>query len=365
MVRCFARRMPFSAARKFCIMSIYSLDPLHDCRWDALVASHSNSSVFHQKGWLEALTQTYRYRPVALTSTAPGKALSDGVVFCEVKSWLTGTRLVSLPFADHAEPLLDQSGSLSELSDWMRTNCRRHGWKYIELRPLLWEGTSDCSLEATQSFWIHTLDLTVPLEKLFCNLHKACVQRRIRRAERAQLIYERGCSEGLVDDFYRLLAMTRKRHQLPPQPRAWFDNLVERMNPNAEIRLARKDGHAIAASFALRHRRTVVYKYGCSDEQFHHLGAMPMLIWKMIEESKMGGMEQIDFGRTDLDNDGLIEFKDRFGTTRRRLTYFRYQPCAGSKNVLAAYLPFARRLFSALPTSVSSAVGQLLYRHIG
>jgi len=67
-----------------------------------------------------------------------------------------------------------------------------------------------------------------------------------------------------------------------------------------------------------------VYKYGCSDEKFHHLAGMPFLFWKLIEESKALGAEQIDFGRTDMDNDGLVEFKDRFGTTRQRLTYYRY-----------------------------------------
>ena len=71
------------------------------------------------------------------------------------------------------------------------------------------------------------------------------------------------------------------------------------MSPNAEIRLARKGGVPIAAILSLKHRRTVVYKYGCSDEKFHHLAGMPFLFWKLIEESKDAGAEQIDFGRTD------------------------------------------------------------------
>ena len=44
------------------------------------------------------------------------------------------------------------------------------------------------------------------------------------------------------------------------------------MKPHFDIRVARKDGKAIAAIVTLRHRRDVVYKYGCSDEQYHYLG---------------------------------------------------------------------------------------------
>ena len=346
-------------------MQLYTLDPMLDSRWDDLVASHPRASVFHRQGWLNALARTYGYRPMVLTSAPPGKPLSNGIVFCEVKSWITGNRLVSLPFADHAEPLLDEIGDSSELTEWMRTECRRHNWKYIELRPLSWKMQPDCPLAASQSFWFHTLSLAPSIEQLFRGLHKNCLQRRIRRAEREQLSYEKGCSESLLNDFYRLLTITRRRHQLLPQPRAWFRNLIACMSPNVEIRLARKDAIPIAAILTLRHRRTVVYKYGCSDEKFHHLAGMPFLFWKLIEESKTAGAEQLDLGRTDLDNNGLIEFKDRFGTTRRQLTYFRYPESTKDKGVVATYLPAARRLFSVLPDALSSRAGRLLYRHIG
>jgi lipid II:glycine glycyltransferase (peptidoglycan interpeptide bridge formation enzyme) len=92
---------------------------------------------------------------------------------------------------------------------------------------------------------------------------------------------------------------------------------------------------------------------------------MPFLFWNLIEESKASGAEQIDFGRTDLDNDGLITFKDRFGAARKRLTYFRYPESAKEKSVMASYLPAARHLFSALPNAILPWAGRLVYRHIG
>jgi CelD/BcsL family acetyltransferase involved in cellulose biosynthesis len=346
-------------------MPLYTIDPLLDSRWDDLVESHPRASVFHHKGWLQALASTYGYQPIGLTSAPAGKRLTDGIVFCQVKSWITGTRLVSLPFADHCEPLLNEIGDSFELAEWMRAECSRHHWKYVELRPLSWSTHSGCPLVASQSYWFHTLDLTPSLEQIFRHLHKDSTQRRIRRAERERLSYETGCSERLLNDFYRLLLITRRRHQLLPQPRAWFRNLVRCMGQNVQIRLARKDGVPIAAILALRHRTTVVYKYGCSDERFHHLAAMPFLFWKLIEESKAAGAEQLDFGRTDLDNDGLTTFKDRFGATRRRITYLRYPESAKEKGVMAADLTAVRRLFCVLPDILLPWAGRLVYRHIG
>jgi hypothetical protein len=346
-------------------MQLHTLDPMLDSRWDDLVASHPRASVFHQSAWLKALAMTYGYRPLVLTSTPEGRPLSDGIVFAEVKSWITGSRLVSLPFADHCEPLLNRAGDSFDLSAWIEAECPTHKWKYVELRPLSSELRPDAPLEPSHSFWFHTLSLTPSIGHIFDSFHKNCIQRRIRRAERAQLYYEKGCSEDTLGDFYRLLMITRRRHQLLPQPLAWFRNLIACFSPNLDIRVARKDGTPIAAILTLRHGVNVVYKYGCSDESFHHLAAMPFLFWKLIEESKAEGADQIDFGRTDLDNEGLIAFKDRFGATGRRLTYLRYSESEAEKSTVVSHLPAAGRLFSVLPDVVSSRMGGLLYRHIG
>jgi len=336
-----------------------------DSRWDDLVASHPRASVFHHKGWLKALSMTYGYRPLVLTSAPRGKPLSDGIAFCEVKSWLTGNRLISLPFSDHSEPLLNESSESFNLNEWIREEYKQQNWQYIELRPLSSEIDLNCSLVPSRSFWFHILDLTAPLEKIFLNMHNNCIRRRIRRAERERLSYDRGCSEKLLNDFYRLLMITRRRHHLLPQPQAWFKYLIDFMSPNAEIRLVRKDCIPVAAILTLCHNHTVVYKYGCSDERFHHCGGMPFLFWKLIEESKVAGAEQIDFGRTELNNHGLIEFKDRFGTIRRRITYLRYPESARKIDIVASYPQAARSLFSVLPDALSSRAGELLYRHIG
>jgi hypothetical protein len=92
---------------------------------------------------------------------------------------------------------------------------------------------------------------------------------------------------------------------------------------------------------------------------------MPFLFWKLIEESKAEGAEEIDFGRTDIENNGLIRFKDSLGTARRMLNYYRYPEGAKQSASGALNLRAIRSLFAVLPDALSSRLGRMTYRHIG
>ena len=60
-------------------MSVFVINPLTDPRWNALVQSHPQASVFHSTAWLRALEQSYGYTCEALTTAKPGEPLTDGL----------------------------------------------------------------------------------------------------------------------------------------------------------------------------------------------------------------------------------------------------------------------------------------------
>jgi len=137
------------------------------------------------------------------------------------------------------------------------------------------------------------------------------------------------------------------------------------MGSRIQIRLARKNGTAIAAVLTLQHGTTVVYKYGCSNEAFQSLGGMPFLFWRMIEESKVSGAERIDFGRSELDNAGLITFKNRIGASRKLLTYYRFGNPQRAKANFSWESHAVRGMLSSLPDTVLKTAGNFLYKHLG
>jgi len=244
-------------------MAIYRIDPLTDPRWDEFLQEHPHASVFHTKAWLHALRATYGYEPVAFTSSAPGTTLANAIVFCRIKSFLTGSRLVSMPFADHCDPLVSSPNDLDNLIAHLKQTLASEACQYFELRCVGATQTDfeqRATLSRSVSFANHVLDLRPNLETLFRHLHKSCVQRKIRRADREGLVYEEGESNEFVRHFYRLLVLTRRRHGLPPQPIAWFFNLRDLFGSALKVRIISKEGSPIAAIVTMRYKRRLVYK---------------------------------------------------------------------------------------------------------
>jgi CelD/BcsL family acetyltransferase involved in cellulose biosynthesis len=343
---------------------VFEVDPLSDARWPALVAAHPQASAFHTRAWLTALQATYGYRPLVLTTSPPDKPLTDALVLCEVNSRVTGRRLVSLPFSDHCEPLLSDPANLERLLLHGRGAVEQGRYKRLEIRPHAAKGDEVRGFQPQGGAVLHRLDLTAPADQLFRSFHKDCIQRKIRRAERENLVYEEGSSEQQLKDFYRLMTMTRRRHGLPPQPLRWFRALVAAFGPDLKIRIVRKDGVAVASIVTLSHRQTMVYKYGCSDASANKFGGTPMLFWQTIQEAKRNGQTVLDMGRSDLEDPGLSVFKEHWGSVPTPLTYWRY-PAEHSRPRPQWQKKWANRAIEASPNLILQLAGNLLYRHVG
>ncbi len=345
-------------------MTVYTIDPIRDARWTEFISHHDSSSIFHTRPWLEAIQQTYGYKPVVYTTSPPSSSLSNGVVLCEIKSWLTGRRMVSVPFADHCEPLFDSTRNASAIAEELKKTVDAGKWKYIELRPTSELPGLDGVVRAPACF-LHMLDLRPAADELLRRTHKTSIQQRVKRAEREGIEFESGNSERLLNAFYHLLVQTRKRHQVPPQPIQWFRNLVACVGDRQRIRVAFRQGEPIASILTLEHKDVIVYKYGCSDKRFSSLGATPHLIWRAIVEAKANGMKCMDFGRSDADNPGLIAFKDCWGTTSSQLTYLRWSRNQLQDAARGYSSGIMKRVFAMMPDSILEATGRILYRHVG
>jgi hypothetical protein len=349
-------------------MRLYRIDPTSDARWAELVQKHPKASVFHTVGWLKALRRTYGYQPMVFTTSPPTGELRNGLAFCDVKSWLTGRRLVSLPFSDHCEPLLDSAEDLNFLIRYLQATLDRREWKYLEIRPIEWnfhETGDGIGLLPATTYYLHTLDLRPDLNEVFRSLDKDCVQRRIERAQRAGLVERCGRSEDLLKEFYPLFVTTRGRHHVPPIPYAWFRNLMDCQGQAMEIRLAYKDKTPIAAILTLHFRNSVYYKYGCSDAQFNRLGATPWLLWRAVVAAKSNGASQLDMGRTEEDNAGLLVFKSHWAPRPKRLVYWNFPKGSSLHQVTGWKLRMAKRIFSYMPDAMRTITGRVIYRHIG
>jgi CelD/BcsL family acetyltransferase involved in cellulose biosynthesis len=359
-----------AASSNFGRSTVYKIHPLEDSRWEEFLQRHPCASTFHATEWLRALHQTYGYEPSVYTTSPPGSELQNGLVTCRVNSWLTGNRFVSVPFSDHCEPLVDDPEVRADLFSALEQQLRKEKLSYTEFRPRQRLEHSSSLFRSNHIYCFHELDLRAPLEALFRNFHKDSVQRKIRRAERERLTYQDGRSEELLDSFYHLFLLTRVRHKVPPPPKKWFQSLIDSFGQALTIRIAAKQNQPVAAILTIQYKKTLLYKYGCSDVRFNSLGGTQMLFWRSIQVAKEQGLSVFDLGRSDKENAGLITFKDRWGSARSDLIYSRFTTSTRSRD---RYVPagtdwqsqITKQLLTHAPSRAFAMIGKLFYRHIG
>src|ERR1035438_4851801 len=340
-------------------MTIYEFDPIRDPRWRQLLQQHPEACVFHTPAWLQALKDTYRYEAVGITTTEPGLPLKNGLVFCRVKSWLTGSRLVSLPFSDHCQPLTDSESDMTAFLNYLEMQFTSGKWKYVELRLL------DCKVpeeepafEESASFCLHKLDLRPTLAELHQRMERSSIRRPLRVAEREGLTIEWGRSESLLHKLLGLLMLARQRHHVPPQPLEWFQNLIRNFNEDLTIWIVSANGHPAAGLLTLQFKNDIVFKHSGSDATFHNLGSVPFLYFTALRDAQKRDATCLDFGRSELDNAGLLRFKDHWGASRIPLNYYRLARNSASLAWHPRGMGLAQRVFSSLPKPFLTAPGR-------
>jgi CelD/BcsL family acetyltransferase involved in cellulose biosynthesis len=337
-------------------------DPLQVEHWDQLLRTHPESTLFHSRGWARVLAASYEYRPLYLVA-ADNHRLWALLPLCEIRSWLTGTRGVSLPFTDKCSPLLSPSFDLKALFDAALDIGRTRKWKSLEIR-----GVREDIAPPSVSFYQHDLDLAASEAELFERCDSA-MRRSIRKAQRAALEIESHSSLESVETYYGLHQLTRRKHGLPPQPISFFRNLHEFViaRGHGKVLLARLGGTAVAGAIFLHFGAHSVYKFGASNEEAQDLRPNNLLLWRGLLEMKALGAQTLSFGRTSLDQDGLRRFKRAFGATETPLQYVKYDY---SSSAFALHEPDRSsgthtQFFRLCPKPVSRLIGALLYPHVG
>jgi lipid II:glycine glycyltransferase (peptidoglycan interpeptide bridge formation enzyme) len=93
---------------------------------------------------------------------------------------------------------------------------------------------------------------------------------------------------------------------------------------------------------------------------------MQFLFWHLIRYAKEHGFVELDFGRSECTNTGLVTFKDRWGTKRQLITYLRYPPRpVTAEQDPTMFMKLGKKVFSHCPQGVLRLAGNLLYPHIG
>ncbi len=171
---------------KMCNSSNYSIaeiDPLVDERWDSFVENHPFGWICHHSEWKKVLERSFRHLVAHYFVILRGGKIQAGLPVFEVRSWLTGNRLVSIPFATIFDPLISSDEDLAALISAVIELSRERNIDKIEIRTLKSSSFfSKTALGAAECYKHHYLPLDRPPEELLKTFHRSCVRQRITRA---------------------------------------------------------------------------------------------------------------------------------------------------------------------------------------
>jgi hypothetical protein len=200
--------------------SVEVVNPLLDDQWDSLLKSYANATIFHGSLWARVLCETYGYQPAYFLVRHGNRLL--GLLPCmEVGSWFTGYRGVALPFTDRSEALIAEDIEPGVLLSSVLKQAGAREWRSFVLHG---ESSVPAFAIPSLAFYTHSLDLSLPCDRLFKGC-KDTVRRHVRQAQRNGLVVEIGSSSRLMDAYYSLHCLTRKKHGIPPQPVEFFRSI--------------------------------------------------------------------------------------------------------------------------------------------
>lgn len=335
------------------------VDPLQDPRWAALRTGTASGTIFDHPAWLRLLRAQYGYE-IGAWCLGDDNRLTSGLAVARIRSRLTGTRLVSVPFSDVTPPLVGPGGDLEALGAAVARERARTGLD-LEVRG---------ALPAPGAFIIerfvqHRLALGPDVEAVRRGFSKSQVRRGIAKAVREGVTVERRTDVDALRRFYALHTQTRRQQGVPTQPKRFILRFADLFAAGLGfVLLARHQGRDVAAAVFLAAGGTLTYKYGASDRAA--LGVRPnnLLFMEAIEWGCGNGARLLDFGRTDFANDGLRAFKSAWGAEETLVHYTYFADRAPDPKPG----PTGRVLAAAIrrgPVGFGRVVGEAMYGHMG
>jgi hypothetical protein len=334
--------------------------------WTAL--ARERGLFYHHPLWVTLLGRTYSFPLACLTAEEHGRVVG-ALALAQVPGLFGPRRLVSLPFSYAAGPVAETGEAASRLVAHARELAEDRRVRRLEIKqrePLNPE--TPPGLVRVQHYSAYVLDTTGGEAKVWESFHPGSTRRGIRKAEKEGVVVTRGATEQDWLEMARLEEATAHRHGVPAPPRGFFLGPCRTLQQEglADLYLARlKEGSVAAGIVIWKGAREWIYAYGASRPE--SLAARPnhLLLWTAVQDA-MASRVNFNFGRAAPEQEGLVEFKRRWGGHPVPLSYD-YWPSAGGLNVAdrsRGRLALAARLWSRLPARVTRA-GSFLYRYLG
>ncbi len=346
-----------------------TIDPCKDPRWDEFVASHPYGWIVHLSGWKEVIEETFPHMKGHYLALVDSKTntIEAGLPIYEVRSWLTGNRLVSIPFATLSDPLAVNEIQLQKLLGTIESHAMAKKNHPLILRLFQTKDLfANRKANLSEMYLTHEMALQ-PNPETVQKTFSRNVRRIINTFDNGPLTIKQASPDdlGSIGIFFDLYTKTRKRLGLPAQPFSMFRALFRLFAPEGHISLltALHKEKPVGGLIVLKFKDRVSSEFLASDYALRDLNIDHFLYWNAIRSACQEGYAKYDFGRTAVSNSPLAEFKRRWGTREILLPEYS-SPQNTPKEDTSSY-KMIRTICTKVPTPLFQTFSRFCYRHLG
>lgn len=340
---------------------VVDLDVCEDPRWRD-VSLGRRCELFTDQRWLRSIRDVYGFELTAraVLSAADGVDTVLAAVPYAVIDDPRGRRIVSMPFADFVDVPADAE-CWNVLADAVLDGDTPVVLDTPEGHPAI----DDPRFESAVTGVHLVLDGSQDPDEAMAQ-YSQLPRRQIRRATRDGIAYSLTTSMADLEHFHRLHVGVRKyRHGLLAQPFDLFATLHERFFASGDgvIVRASVDGEMVGGCLLLRTPSAWHYKFAVSHPDWRRSGVSHGVVDAARRFVHGDGVAFLDFGRSDLADDGLVQFKRRFRPDEQDLWCHLAGRRAPSR--FGQDLHRLTQLFidPSVPDDVTAAAGATLYRY--
>jgi len=327
--------------------------------WQSYVESKANATILHHRCWIELLMAQYGWQARIPALRGKDGEIQAAVPFLAVRRPWGTKKLVSLPFSDAVPPLCAAEDVL-RLMEALRETGKLREYPKVVIRSGQPLGTAP-----SESHWYqHSIATHLPVEELWRTFSHAS-RRNYQRATAAKLAFELRRDAAAVRLFYRLHVLTRRKHGVPVQPWGFFVRLYEKIIAAnlGFVGVVSKEGQPIAAAVLLHYQETLIYKYGASDPLALEDRPNDFLFYHAIDSAHRLGCSRLDLGISAKQDDGLCQFKRKWGAQETEMHHCYFAGRPGLSAVKSRTFNFASAVIRRSPTAVCRVLGELFYRY--
>ena len=334
--------------------------PADRVQWDEFVHRCVDATFFHRIGWKEVIEECFSHPTHFLLAERDAQIV--GVLpLAEVKSFLFGHALVSLPFCAYGGVAADEDEVVSALHTAARRLGKDLGVEHLELRNRV----------VREADW--------PRQDLYVTFRKAILPdaesnlSAIPRKQRAMI--RKGIGHGLTSridddagDFFRLYADNMHRQGTPPLARRYFETLLRAFGRDCEVlTVLGPGGDPVSSVLSFYFRDEVLPYYAGDVDAARDLAANDFKYWELLRRACERGFGIFDYGRSKRGT-GAFDFKKHWGWEPTPLAY-EYQLYRRERipehNPLNPKYRMLIALWKQLPIPVANAVGPHLVKSLG